>query len=161
MVRTEAALETLYHDDPDVGEACDADFGFRLSKLGDFFLVGKHTSAYRITEESVSSRGLRVLLGRLYFIIQKLLVPMDLKSLQQARLQELAPVAVNGCLLMSARRKALGILLGKDYPWKQQFVKGAVQLGLAFAPRTASRMVIERNTARRRAARARWLSSLQ
>jgi glycosyltransferase involved in cell wall biosynthesis len=152
MVRTKAARETLYRDDPGVGEACDADFSFRLSKFGDFFLVGKHASAYRITQDSVSSKGLRVLLSQLYFIVQGLSVSTDLKSLQQARLEELAPVAVNGCLLTSARSKALGILLGKNYPWKKQFVKGAVQLGLVFAPRTASRMIIERKAPRRRAA---------
>jgi glycosyltransferase involved in cell wall biosynthesis len=160
MVRTAAARDTLYRDDADVGEACDADFSFRLSKLGDFFLVGKHVSAYRITQESVSSRGLRILLGQLYFIVQGFPASPDLKSLQKARLQQLAPVAVNGCLLTSARAKALGILFGKNYPWKQQFVKGVVQLGLAFAPRSATRMVIERNTPRRRAAQARWLSSV-
>jgi hypothetical protein len=151
MVRTEAAREVGYRDDPKVGEACDADFSFRLSELGDFFLVGSHVSAYRITQESVSSKGLRILLGQLYFIIQGLSVSTDLKGLQHARLRELAPVAVNGCLLTSARRKALGILLGRNYPWKKQFIKGIVQLALVLAPRRATSMVIDLR-ARRKAA---------
>jgi glycosyltransferase involved in cell wall biosynthesis len=161
MVRAKAARDTLYRDDPDIGEACDGDFSIRLSQLGNFFFVGKYTSAYRMTQQSVSSEGLRVLLSRLYFIYRGLSVSPDLKSVQKQRLRALAPVAVDGCLLGSERGKALGILFGENYPWRQKFIKGAVQIGLTMAPRRASRMVIERDTPRRRAARARWLSSSQ
>jgi GT2 family glycosyltransferase len=152
MVRTKAAREIGYRDDPEVGEACDGDFSFRLSKLGDFFLVGSHVSAYRITQESVSSKGLRILLGQLYFIVQRFSASSDLEGVQRARLRELAPVAVNGCLLTSARGKALGVLFSGNYPWKNQFMKGVVQLALVLAPRRATSMLIERRARRRPAA---------
>jgi GT2 family glycosyltransferase len=143
MVRTSAARTTLYRDDPEVGQACDADFGYRLSQSGDFFFIGKYTSGYRTTHDSISSAGLRIHLSKLYFILRKLAVPRDLENVRNARLHEVAPVAVNGCLLTSARSKALRILFGRYYPWKQQFIKGIVQLGLVLAPRFVSGMVIE------------------
>ena len=142
MVRTAAARETLYRDDPDVGEACDADFSFRLSKLGEFYLVGEYISAYRITQESVSSRGLRILLRQLYFMVQKFSASTDLRAVQQARLRGLAPAAVNGCLLSGERGRALRILLGRNYPWRREPLKGTVQFGLVFAPRSAANLVI-------------------
>ena len=152
MVRTTAAQETLYRDSPDVGEACDADFGFRLTKLGKFFLVAKYVSAYRMTRESISSKGLRTALSHLYFLVQDLPVPEDLKPLQNKRLRELAPIAVSGCLLRAARRKALGILTSRNYPWNQQFVKGVIQLGLVFAPKAASKLMFQRNHSRQQLA---------
>jgi glycosyltransferase involved in cell wall biosynthesis len=160
MVRAWAARKTPYRDDPEIGEACDGDFSFRLSTLGDFFLVGEHISAYRMTKNSLSSAGLRILLGKLYFIIRALRVSVDLEPLRQERLRQLAPVAVNGCLLSAARGRAIKILLGRDYPWRSQFAKGAIQLGLALAPRKASAMIIERDSPRRRAAQARYLTSV-
>ncbi len=144
MVRTAAARETLYRDDPDVGEACDADFSFRLSKLGEFFLVGEYVSAYRITQDSISSKGLRILLRQLYFIVQSQSVSADLRSVQQERLRGLAPAAVNGCLLSGERGRALRILLGRNYPWRRELLKGTVQFGLVFAPRSATSLVIHR-----------------
>ena len=146
MVRTAAARKTLYRDDPEIGEACDGDFGYRLAELGDFFFVGKYLHAYRITEESISSGGLRILLSKLYFILQKRTVPDDLEGARRDRLRDLAPVAVNGCLLMSDRSSALKILIGPNYPWKREFIKGAIQLALAFAPRAATEIVINRNS---------------
>ncbi len=145
MARTEAVRATLYRDDPDVGGACDAEFVDRLSHLGEFFFVGEYTSAYRMTNESVSSKGLKILISRRYLILDKLPVSEDLESTRRGVLKHLAPVAVNGCLLSGERVKALRILLGGNYPWKRELFKGTVQLGLAFAPRTATRMVIERN----------------
>jgi hypothetical protein len=144
LVRTAAARATLYRDDPEIGEACDADFSFRLSKLGEFFFVGICTAAYRRTADSVSSKGLRVLLSKSFFIVQAAVVPSDLEGVWRARLEELAPVAVTGCLLISARAKALKILFGQHYPWRRQFVKGSIQLCLVFAPRTVSSALVGR-----------------
>jgi len=143
MVRTEAARATLYRDDPEVGQACDADFGYRLMAHGDFFFVGEFTSAYRITPDSVSSRGLRVHLSKLYFILTSLAVPGDLEQVRRTRLEELAPPAVNGCLLDAARKKALNILFGPHYPWSRQPLKGTMQLGLVFLPRAVSGMFLK------------------
>lgn len=149
MVRTAAAQRTLYRADPDVGEACDADFGYRLAELGEFFFVAGYTHVYRCNQESISSRGLRVLLGKMYFLLQSLTVPRDLEGVRHTRLRQLAPVAVNGCLLASARGAALKILLGTNYPWRKQFVKGVIQLGLVFAPLAVTGMVIKLNSQRR------------
>jgi glycosyltransferase involved in cell wall biosynthesis len=149
MVRTAAASKTLYRDDPEIGEACDGDFGYRVAELGDFFFVGKYLHAYRITEDSISSRGLRILLSKLYFLLQSQAVPVDLEGFRRDRLQDLAATAVNGCLLTADRRNALKILIGPNYPWKREFVKGAIQLALAFAPRAATEMVIKRNSQRK------------
>jgi glycosyltransferase involved in cell wall biosynthesis len=157
MVRTAAAQKTLYRLDPEVGEACDADFGYRLSELGEFFFVGEHTHVYRNTKESISSSGLRIHLSRMYFLLQGRTVPQDLEGVRHTRLQQLAPVAVNGCLLTAERMSALKILLGPNYPWKEQFVKGVVQLGLAFAPRATTEVVIQRNSQRRGLAASGWL----
>jgi GT2 family glycosyltransferase len=157
MVRTDAARKTLYRLDSEVGEACDADFGCRLADVGEFFFVGQYLHAYRVTRESISSAGLRILLSKLYFILQSRAVPSDLEAVRHARLRQLAPVAVNGCLLTAARGDALKILIGPNYPWKQQFVKGVVQLGLAFAPRALTEMVINRNAQRRGLAAGEWL----
>ena len=55
---------------PEVGEACDAEFGYRLAELGDFFFVGKYTYAYRVTDESISSGGLRIALSKQYFLLR-------------------------------------------------------------------------------------------
>lgn len=146
MVRTAGARKTLYRDDPEIGEACDGDFGYRLADRGEFFFVGKYLHAYRITEESISSSGLRILLSKLYFILQRRIVPNDLERARRNRLRDLAPVAVSGCLLTAERGKALKILVGPNYPWKTQFIRGVVQLGLAFAPRATSAMIISRNS---------------
>jgi glycosyltransferase involved in cell wall biosynthesis len=144
LVRTAAARATLYRDDPEIGEACDGDFGFRLSRLGEFFFVGAYASAYRLTKESVSTRGLRVLLSKLFFIVQAAAVPSDLEDVWRARLEELAPVAVTGCLLIPARGKALKVLLSQHYPWRREFVKGIIQFCLVFAPRTVSSALVRR-----------------
>jgi len=149
MVRTAAARETLYRDDPEIGEACDGDFGCRLAELGEFFFVGKYLHAYRITEESISSSGLRVLLSQLYFILQSRAVPHDLEGVRRDRLRDLAPTAVNGCLLTANRSSALKILIGPNYPWKKEFIKGVIQLALAFAPRATTEMVIKKNSQRK------------
>jgi glycosyltransferase involved in cell wall biosynthesis len=144
LVRTAAARATLFRDDPEIGEACDGDFGFRLSKLGEFFFVGAYASAYRLTEDSVSTRGLRVSLSQLFFIVQAATVPTDLEGVWRARLERLAPIAVTGCLLKSARGKALKVLLSQHYPWRREFVKGSIQLCLVFAPRTISSALVRR-----------------
>jgi glycosyltransferase involved in cell wall biosynthesis len=144
LVRTAAARATLYRDDPEIGEACDGDFGFRLSKLGEFFFVGTYASTYRRTKDSISTRGLRILLSKLFFIVKGAEVPGDLEGVWRARLKGLAPVAVTGCLLMAARGKALKILLSQHYPWRQEFVKGSIQLCLVLAPRTASGALVRR-----------------
>jgi glycosyltransferase involved in cell wall biosynthesis len=157
MVRTAAALKTLYRVLPEVGEACDADFGHRLADLGDFFFVGQYTHAYRLTRESISSSGLRIHLSKMYFLLQNRNVPSDLEGVRQAMLRQLAPVAVNGCLLTAARGRALKILLGPYFPWKKEVLKGIVQLGLAFAPPRATELVIERNSRRRALAAGEWL----
>jgi len=115
-------------------------------------LVAKYVSAYRMTRESISSKGLRTALSHLYFLVQDLPVPEDLKPLQNKRLRELAPIAVSGCLLRAARRKALGILTSRNYPWNQQFVKGVIQLGLVFAPKAASKLMFQRNHSRQQLA---------
>jgi glycosyltransferase involved in cell wall biosynthesis len=146
MVRTAAASKTLYRDNPEVGEACDRDFAYRLAELGEFFFVGRYLHAYRITEESISSKGLRILLSKLYFLLQRQSVPVDLEGLRRDKLRDLALVAVNGCLLTADRRNALKILIGPNYPWKREFMKGIVQFGLALAPRAASEMIIGRNS---------------
>ena len=138
MVRTAAARATLYRDEPEVGQACDADFGYRLMAEGDFFFLGEFTSAYRITPDSISSTGLRIHLSNLYFILKSLALPGDLEDVRRSRLEELAPPAVNGCLLRAARSKALSILFGPHYPWGRTPVKGSIQLGLVFLPRVVS-----------------------
>jgi glycosyltransferase involved in cell wall biosynthesis len=138
MVRTAAARTTLYRDDPEVGQACDADFGYRLMEQGDFFFLGEFTSAYRITPDSISTSGLRIHLSKLYFILKRLTVPGDLENVRRARLEELAPPAVSGCILRAARSKALSILFGPHYPWSRKPVKGSIQLGLVFLPRLVS-----------------------
>jgi glycosyltransferase involved in cell wall biosynthesis len=146
MVRTAAASKTLYRDNPEIGEACDRDFAYRLAELGEFFFVGKYLHAYRITEESISSGGLRILLSKLYFMLQNPAVPADLEGLRRDKLRDLAPTAVNGCLLTADRGNALKILIGPNYPWKREFIKGVVQFALALAPRVASEMIIGRNS---------------
>jgi GT2 family glycosyltransferase len=157
MVRTSVARKTLYRLEPEVGEACDADFGYRLSEAGEFFFVGEYTHVYRVTEESISSKGLRIHLSRMYFILQSRIVPRDLEGFRHGRLQQLAPAAVSGCLLTAERKNALKILLGPNYPWKNQPFKGIVQLGLAFAPRAMTRVVINQNGKRRKLAVGEWL----
>ncbi|MGH9537027.1 MAG: glycosyltransferase family 2 protein [Terriglobales bacterium] len=149
MVRTPAARKTLYRDDSEVGEACDRDFAYRLAEMGDFFFVGKYLHAYRITEESISSKGLRILLSKLYFMLQRRTVPDDLEGFRRDRLRDLAPVAVNGCLLMADRVNALKILIGPNYPWRRNFVKGAIQGALAFAPRALTEMAIRQKSERK------------
>ncbi len=144
MAPTAAVRSTLYRDDPEVGQACDADFGYRLSRWGDFFFVGEYTSAYRVTRDSISSRGLQVLLSKKYFIMEKLSIPIDLENVRRVQLKRLAPVAVNGCLLTAARGKALRILFGENYPWRREFIKGGIQLCLALVPRVVSSLLIQR-----------------
>jgi glycosyltransferase involved in cell wall biosynthesis len=145
LVRTRAAQQVGYRDAPEVGEACDADFGFRLAALGrPFYFVNKYTAAYRQTEHSVSSSGLRVLLAKLYFLVRKTGVPTEVEPFRRKRLRELAPVAVSGCLLSGARSQALSILLGPDYVWRRQPLKACFQLALIAAPTAWSRKLIER-----------------
>ncbi len=157
MVRTAAARKTLYRDHPDVGDACDFEFGYRLAQLGEFFFVGNYTHVYRQTDESVSSRGLRVLLSKSYFLVKSWTVPSDLEGLRRGMLRYLAPAAVNGCLLAARRGEALSILLGPNYPWKREFMKGAVQFGLAFAPRSATEIIIKHKS--RQTGATAWLYS--
>lgn len=159
MVRTAAARKTLYRDDPDVGDACDVEFGYRLAQLGEFFFVGNYTHVYRLTEGSLSSKGLRVLLSKHYFLVKRWTVPSDLEGLRRDMLRYLAPAAVNGCLLTSARGKALSILLGPNYPWKRDFVKGVVQFGLVFAPRATTETIIKHKSRRQDAGSTAWLHS--
>jgi hypothetical protein len=105
-----------YSDAPEVGEACDADFGFRLATLGcPFYFVNKYTAAYRSTEQSVSSDGLKVLLAKLYFLVRNAVVPAEVEPFRRKRLRELAPVAATGCLLMGSRRQCVSVLLSADY----------------------------------------------
>ena len=159
MIRTAAARRTLLSDDPEVGEACDAEFAYRLADEGDFFFIGKYTLAYRITEESITSQGLRILLSKHYFLLRARRVPSDLGGVRRAKLCSLAPAAVNGCLLTAERRKALQILLGPHYPWKKELAKGVVQFGLAFAPRAAPEILLRRRSLRARTAPGSWMYS--
>jgi glycosyltransferase involved in cell wall biosynthesis len=134
MVRTSAARATRYRSD--VGECCDAEFGWRLCKLGAFFLVGKYTSAERQNREGLTASGLRIHLSNLYPVLESLTVSKELEFLHRARLKQMAPAAVSGCLLRAARVEALRILLGHNYPWRQQFVRGVLKLGLVLFPRS-------------------------
>jgi len=142
MVRAIAARETRYRND--VGECCDAEFGWRLCKLGAFFFVGKYTAADRQNKNGLSSSGLRIHLSNLYPVLERLSVSGELESVRTARLEEMAPVAVTGCLLRGGRLEALKILLGKNYPWRRQFVNGAVKLGLVFSPRMMTNVILNR-----------------
>ena len=142
MVRTTIARKTRYRND--VGECGDAEFGWRLWKHGDFFFVGSYTAADRQNKQGLSASGLPIHLSNLYPVLQYLPVSKELESARVARLKQLAPVAVTGCLLKKARLEAFKILFGSNYPWRRQFLKGVLKLGLVFSPRVVIRMALSR-----------------
>jgi glycosyltransferase involved in cell wall biosynthesis len=142
MIRSVDARKTRYRED--VGECCDAEFGWRLCKLGAFFFVGKYAAADRRNQEGLTASGFRIHLSNLYPVLERTPVSRELESLRTARLEEMAPVAVSGCLLRGGRLEALKILFGKNYPWRRKFMDGVAKLGLVFTPRVMSNMILNR-----------------
>ncbi len=136
LVRTEAARAVRYRDLPEIGGACDADFGYRLAEHGDFYFADEYTAAYRLTDSSISSTGLKQSIARMYFLIRELRLPPDLEPVRDRRLREIARTAMTGWMLEGESRKAFVVWASAPYGWKRRASpKGIVQLVSLVMPR--------------------------
>ncbi len=98
LVDRAAAVATGYNRDPDIGQACDFAFPFRLSKLGPFCYVPQTVAFYRLTVHSVG-RGQGLVFDdtalKCYQLLKRELpAPMLAQPLVQNVLRDKARIAV-------------------------------------------------------------------
>ena len=130
MVRTEAARQTGYRATPEIGEACDLDFGLRLAaQPGAFHFVDRFTAKYRLTDVSVS-RGDSSLAACAYHLLSTLDVPPALEPMRRTVLRRRAAAVVNYYLKAGNRRDALAVYTSPNYPLARRLSPRGLQQGL-------------------------------
>lgn len=147
LVRTDAAREVGYRDDPEVSHACDLDFGLRLARWGgDWQLVDEWTSVYRLSSESVG-RGVggASSADADFRLLSAYDLPPGFEAERTERLRRVAPHAVLHWVLGGRRRQALRVvrsgLLGPLRELSRRDVALVVMLVL---PRAVNRRIARR-----------------
>lgn len=120
MITTAAARETLYSTAPEVGDACDYDFGLRLAaSYESFYFLDKFTAAYRLTPVSISSANSCAHLS--YDLTRSTQIPAELRGVRDARLRRYAAPAVSAWLRLGEGAKARQVFLSEHYPGRQRW----------------------------------------
>lgn len=146
LVRTDLARSVRYRDEPAVGDACDLDFGLRLSLEAeaqglDFYYLDSYTCKYRVTGEQISSKNRYHRLT--YDLLQKFPLPKSLEGVRQERLEQHAQAAVTEWLETGDRSSARKVFLSSAYGWRRRVsAMGMAQLVLLAIPVGVSKRLI-------------------
>ena len=133
MIRTELAQQIRYRDAPDVGDACDFDFGIRVSmQCKNIFFLDEYTSLYRCTDLSISSNNNYANLS--YSILESLELPDELDDIRNQRLVDYADTAINQWILIGAQKKAREVYFSCFYKPSRISTRGLIQGVLLFLP---------------------------
>ncbi|MGV0024934.1 glycosyltransferase family 2 protein [Phormidesmis priestleyi] len=134
MLLTHVARMIRYRNTPDVGDACDFDFGLRLASTSPpFFFLNQYTAKYRLTEKSISSGDNHSDL--VYRLIEALELPEELESIRSERLKQAAPSAINRWLTIGDKASAYRVYRSAHYPWSKRLApKGLIQAVLLACP---------------------------
>jgi FkbM family methyltransferase len=125
-----------YSDHPNVGDACDLDFGIRLAAdSGAFFFLDQYTAKYRVTGVSVSRKADNNAAISAYNLIAEVSLPPDLEPLRRDRLASYAPMVVSGLLAGGDKKTARQVYASANYPWWRRLsARGLLQAGLFALP---------------------------
>lgn len=143
LILTEAARSVCYSDTPEVGDACDYDFGLRLAQqYGNFYFLNTYTAKYRLTPVSISQTDST---GDLAFdLVRTLDLPASLEPTRESRLKRYAVPAVSRNLRLGKTEKARKIFWSRSYPFQQRLtLKGFLQLALLVVPKSISQRLLK------------------
>jgi hypothetical protein len=138
MITAEAARQTRYRnhsqDRLQVGDACDFDFGLRLTSQYDrLWFLNEYTAMYRLTDVSVGQG--RNCQNLAYDLAQAIKVPEDLEQIRQTVLSRYASSAVTRWIELGEPQTALEIFMSRSYSWQQRLsLTGLIQAFLIACP---------------------------
>lgn len=134
LIRAEAARSVRYRAIPEVGDACDFDFGLRVAQQYDgFFYLDEYLHKYRQTEVSVLRGNNYQHLT--YALIEALRLPPELEPVRSERLRAKASGAINKWLTLGEKHHARRIYSSQYYPWSQRLSpRGLMQALLLSCP---------------------------
>jgi glycosyltransferase involved in cell wall biosynthesis len=138
LVKTEIARSIGYRDSPEVGDACDYDFGLRLAAQSEeFYFLNQFTAAYRLTDVSILKGNNYTNLT--YNLISSLEIPESLEIYRIEKLRQHASPAINKYLQNGDKHKALDIYFSSYYRWVNRLsVRGIIQGILLILPNNLS-----------------------
>jgi glycosyltransferase involved in cell wall biosynthesis len=148
IVRTAAARRVGYRDDPEVGDACDLDFGIRLGADGGGFLfLDQYTAKYRVTDTAVSRSSENIAISA-YNLVAQIELPPELEPVRRDRLANYSPTVMSYLLARGDKKGAWRVYASASYPWRRRISpRGLLQVGLLVLPLGLVRPVL---AARRR-----------
>lgn len=143
LVRTDVARRVRYREAPEVGDACDFDFGLRLSAVADaFYFLDDYTAMYRLTSVGVSPNNNYANLT--FDLVAQVAVPGELESERQQQLRTFAAPAVYRWLALGNRTAAIRVYRSAAYGWRRRLsFQGILQAGLMLCPPALGHQVIK------------------
>jgi glycosyltransferase involved in cell wall biosynthesis len=134
LILATAARAVRYRDTPDVGDACDLDFGLRLAGAFDaFYYLDEYIMKYRLTDISVSHS--KNYADCIYYVIESASVPAEIEEARRHCLRKYAVSAVHKSIQTGNRQTARRIFLSRNYPAMRRFSpEGLFQMLLLSVP---------------------------
>jgi glycosyltransferase involved in cell wall biosynthesis len=119
LVDTLAARRTGYRTGHDVGDACDFDFGLRLSAAATgICFADQIVSVSRETAESISSSALPAM--HAFAMLKASAVPAGARAARERALQRIAPRAASAYARSGDAAAAWRVLLSHHYAWRDK-----------------------------------------
>jgi len=142
LITADAARTVGYRNTPDVGSACDFDFGLRLaSAYKYFYFLNRYTAVYRISDESVLQSSNYTNLT--YRLVEQLVVPPEVEPTRRAILQRYSSAALNQFLLLGDKQSARSVYTSSWYPWRLRLSsRGLAQAILLLLPLPLTKRLI-------------------
>lgn len=124
LIETALAKKVKYRD---IGDACDFDFGLRVSQSGaKIHFTDTYTSKYRISEESVSMRSMNDAALKAYFMVKDIAVHGESLNLRNKWLQDRSGVAV-GQAIANRKIKSAVMIFFSRYHFRKVFTPGGMK----------------------------------
>jgi glycosyltransferase involved in cell wall biosynthesis len=142
MVRSDMGRKVRYRDIPEVGDACDFDFGLRLAAIAtSFYFLDRYTAKYRITQSSILTGNNYTNLT--FDLIEQVSLPLELEPIRLQQMHKYAGSAVSCWLALGASREALRIYASTAYGWRRRLtLKGLAQAFLIACPPSLERWLV-------------------
>jgi glycosyltransferase involved in cell wall biosynthesis len=139
LVETKLAQKVGYRSGPEVGNACDYDFGLRLALLSSsFFFINTYTAKSRITPHSVIRTDDYSHIT--YSLIENMHVPSSFMALKTKLLSTYAVAATGRLIELEAIKEARGIFYSPQYPNSNKIKRLIFNVLLSLPPNLASRI---------------------
>lgn len=128
MIRTDLARKIGYRSIPEVGSACDYDFGFRLGMQGvRVYFVHQYTAIYRLSKVSLARQGSDSGF-KAYCLVKATKLPSEAESYRAEFLRNKAAMAIHGYLDKGNKKDAWRIVRSEDYSFRRLLSLGGLRI---------------------------------